>query len=128
MAPFRTVRTDSPSAPSPYPSLTGAPADRDVSVQAQAAAASAAAAPAVATPERPDTSTGDGAADESTRPDPAAAPGLERRNLVFAVRDGEVVAVVTDQRGVAVRTVPPEELEEVRRAQARAGILVDVKV
>lgn len=128
MAPFRTVRTDSPSVPSTYPSLTGAPAERDLSVQAQAAAASAAASPAVAAPERPDASTGRGAAEERSRPDPESAPGLERRNLVFAVRDGEVVAVVTDQRGVAVRTVPPEELEEVRRAQARAGILVDVKV
>lgn len=123
MRPFRAVRT----ALSPALQLPS-PAEPEVSARVQAAAASAAASPVgpASDPQHP--ASGDGSARDEPAQDWASAPGLERRNLVFAIQDGEVVAVVTDQRGVALRTVPPEELEEVRRAQARAGILVDVTV
>lgn len=101
------------------------PRERDEVAAAAAAIASAATPPVPrrTTATQTDTSAADAHAGRDGRP---RADALDLRRVVFAVHDGKILAVVTDEEGKVVRTVPPEELEEVRRAQSRAGLLVDV--
>lgn len=103
-------------APTPWAGGDDAPAGSEAS-------AAAAQATAVTT-----SAATDGGSSGAAHERPQSRPWMEDRHLIFEVRQGEVVALVTDASGQVVRTVPPEELEAMRRERAAHNILLDVRV